>query len=292
MSHPLVDGFYPDLSRADYDLETDRANASTLKVIYEKHPAAGRRAQLEYREPTEALAFGNAFHVACLEPDDFEAEFIQGLALPRRKAVDKAAHVAFAEENADKTILSESQWETCMAMRDSVAANPTAKRIIGDAYCVEASAFWTDPLTGAPCKMRTDMIGPAEQRACITDLKSTKSATPEQFMRDAANYNYPIQAAQYVSGMDVVAPLAEDEFGAPQSRDFIFLCVEKTEPFYVNIFELGPRSMAEGMYRYQQALKQWWTCMQANQWPAFPSGVHQAEIANWAMTHERDDVEF
>lgn len=292
MHDPIEDGFFSNLSRAAYDLETDRANASTLKIVYDRHPAAGRRAQLEYREPTKALAFGNAFHVVCLEPNEFEAEFIQGLALPHRKAIDKATHEAFAAEHKEKTILSAVEWETCLAMRDSVAANPTAKRIIGDAYHVEASAFWTDPLTGAPCKMRTDLIGPVEQRACVTDLKSTKSATPEQFMRDAVNFGYPLQAAQYVSGLDVLAPLDPDEFGAPQSRDFIFLCVEKTAPYYVNIFELGPRSMAEGMYRYQQALKQWWSCMQNNQWPAFPSGVHQAEIANWAMTHERDDVEF
>jgi len=140
--------------------------------------------------------------------------------------------------------------------------------------------------------MRTDLIGPVEGRACVIDLKSTVSATPEQFMRDANKFGYVLQAAHYISGMDVVAPLEPDEFGASQSRDFIFLCVEKTPPFYVNIFELGPRSMAEGVYRVHQALKQWWTCMQNNKWPAFPDGIHQTELPNWAMTHERNDVEI
>ena len=67
---------------------------------------------------TPALKFGRAYHKFCLEPYDFENEFVVSPKIDRRTKEGKAAYEEFEKQAAGKEIIDEETYEKLSAMRD------------------------------------------------------------------------------------------------------------------------------------------------------------------------------
>ena len=73
----------------------------------------------------------------------------------------------------------------------------------------------------------------SECGSLIVDLKTTMDASPDAFARTAANFNYPLQAAYYVDGLQAAGIASPDAV-----TSFVFLVVEKTPPYGVAVYTL------------------------------------------------------
>ncbi len=284
--------FIPKLPRREYDSLFNRANYSTLKLLRDVNPARARNAQKHHQEPTEAMIFGQAVHVAVLEPECFEAEVTCGPDHGKQVGKNKEAWSAFEAAHQGMIVLRKKEWDDCLAMRDAVHHLRGPREIIERGKLRESTALWQDPVTGAPMKMRLDMLSTIELGSrlvpAVVDLKTAVSAGRLEFMKQCDNLSYCMQGYIYPHALDLIAPLDRDELGNVQTREFCFIVVEKKPPFEVQTFILGPESKHEGRYRYQKALQSWWTCRQSGRWRSYPSGIQQAEMPRWAMTNERD----
>lgn len=177
----------------------------------------------ERDEPTPALVLGSAVHSIILEPDLFTGEYVANPGIDRRSNAGKAEYAAFIAENAGKTILTDDQMQTCLAIRDAVHTHPVAAGLLRGGAS-EQSFFGIDSETGELIKCRTDyMVGDM-----IVDVKTTEDASPNGFGKSAANYRYPLQVAWYHGVLD-----AAFDHHPPY---WVFLAVEKSPPYAIGIY--------------------------------------------------------
>ena len=133
-------------------------------------------------EPTPALLFGVAAHMAVLEPERFQAEYIVAPKIDRRTKEGKEAWTALMKSG--KALLSKDDSDKIEAMRAELHRSAD-KYLIGEH---EVPVEWTDPTTGERCKCRPDCIGDG----VIVDYKTTDSCADYTFERAARNYGYQL----------------------------------------------------------------------------------------------------
>lgn len=195
-------GVYRGLSNADYHGGPGDSK-STLDII-RRCPAELHALRLGdvKREPTDAQAFGTAFHTLQLEPEQFADSYalpfeppagalatvddlkgaLEGAQVEFKKSLNKGAlaglvreHVpgavilddakaAHAEANAGREIMTADRWAQLHHMRDAVAAHPMASRLLSAPGEAELSAYWMEPIVDPATgeQVRGDDGEPAE----------------------------------------------------------------------------------------------------------------------------------
>lgn len=198
-------GLHTDMSNADYHAQTDWLSSTQLKRALPEHYKTGGS--------QEALDFGTLVHTVVLEPDSLDGYVVLDAAAiagdnpktgrpydnPTMTAKYKAAK---AEVEADgKVVVAREDWDAAHAMRDAIAAHPTASRLLlGDDGVSEESAFVTDE-SGLQHKARFDRRVPG----AIIDLKTT-SAKPgrDSLTRTVIDYGYETSAVHYLTVADLL----------------------------------------------------------------------------------------
>jgi hypothetical protein len=165
---------------------------------------------------------------------------------PNRKPVK-----AFAEGSAFHQLLLEPRskrpfeeaidWERLGKMAKAVRATRFGRWALQWGQ-KEQPYLFRDPATGQLCKCQTDI---RLRHGLIVDIKTTRARTYRQFIECCEEYQYDRQAAFYLDGV--------------QARRFVFLGVQKAEPFQVFYFEptadaIGQAFIQDGRVRYQRLL--------------------------------------
>lgn len=239
---------------------------SGLWTIETKSPAHYKFAE---RKETKAFDFGEACHLAILQPDLFEKKVVRG---PDDRRGNKwKDHVEACALNST-LLLTSGDYDDVLAIRDAVHANSWINGIItGGKPMVEASGYWIDEETGELCRCRPDLY--RQDLKLILDVKSTESAHPDAFARSVVNYGYHSQEALYTDGWNAC--------GAPVEA-FAFLAWEKKSPYAFAVYELPPSMVEEGRAAMRKALNTYAECKKANHWPAYGEGVQELSFKRWS----------
>ena len=216
-----------------------------------------------------ALKFGRAFHKYCLEPYDFANEYIVSPKFDRRTKEGKAQAEAFEKEAAGKEIIDEETFDKLQKMQEVMYSTPYVKRLISGEH--EKSYFWIDEDTGVKCKCRTDSFGSIGSMDIICDIKTTKNAETQAFMRDALKYGYDVQAAHYIEGMKAATG---------KDYKFIFICQETIAPYLVNVLECDDYFIQNGMEVRKQLLQTYKKCLEIGEFPGLMGFAEDKNIAN------------
>ena len=221
----------------------------------------------EQDEPTAAKILGTAGHMAVLEPERFEA-----LVIERPKFVGKgavAARDAWEEQHLGRLVLTPAELAEVRAMAASVMSHPKASRIFGTPGKSELSIVWDDEDTGVRCKCRLDRLIPG---VIAADLKSSRSAYPSDFERDAWNMGYCQQIAFYADGTRAATGLNED---------FVVPVVENEPPYAVAVYHPSDEFLAVGRVEYRRLLRQYARCVQSGVWPGYDQNVQHLGLPLW-----------
>lgn len=223
------------------------------------------------QETTNDLIFGSAFHKAVLEPETFNDEFaILPNDIDRRTKAGKDTYNNFLLENVGKDILTVEDYNTIVAMKNAVESNSYARALLNGVR--EQSIYYVDDLTGIACKVRPDCRKEIKDRIVIVDLKSCKSAAPEDFMRDVVKYSYDLQVAMYKNGV-------AKTFGVPIDKiDFVFIAIEKKAPYLMGIYEASEDIYNRGDACYRKYLGTLKQCRETNDWYDFNGITHSPMI--------------
>lgn len=222
---------------------------------------------------TEALQFGRAYHKLMLEPDDFDNEFIVSPKFDRRTKEGKAAYEEFLAKAEGKEVITEETYQKLLEMQIALYETPFVKLLIKGEH--EKSFFWKDEKTGVACKCRPDSFGQIKDQYVAIDLKTTKDAETDHFMRDALKLGYDIQAAHYCEGL-------EKTYDKPFK--FIFIAQEKTAPYLVNVLEADEYFMASGRELRDALLEQYTKCLETDVWEGYMSkdgGLNSLSVPAW-----------
>ncbi len=164
------------------------------------------------------------------------------------------------------------------AMVEAVWADRTASELLTDGT-PEQSLVWDDPKTGVRCRGRLDWLPTPDHGpiGTIPDLKTAKSAAPDDFAKSAAKFKYHIQAPWYLNGIRALG--LGDEF-----TRFVFVVVETSPPHPVEVYELDFEDMdlgerlgakARALYAEYEAL---------DYWPSYTGsrGIAPLRLPRWA----------
>lgn len=236
---------------------------------YRAHPAISRSELWRIREspekfkyyrenppePTPALVFGQLFHKMALQPEGVWDEFAVVPNVDRRTKDGKAEYTAFLEDSADKTIVTVDMAQQAAEMCAALQANDFCRKLLSGAK--EKPYFWVDDLTNEECKCRTDCTVEINGMPLVVDLKSTNDASNEAFVRDAVRYGYDFQAAMYLEGVKAVTGI---------EHGFVFIAMEKTEPYSINIFQCDKPFIQHGYDIFRELLGVYHDCKQTGEW--------------------------
>ena len=220
--------------------------------LFKKSPAHYKYAVENPGEPTPALLFGTAAHMAILEPERFEQEYIVAPKIDRRTKAGKEEWARLMDSG--KSILSAEDAETIRAMKNAVMENELAASLIEGEH--EVPVLWTDSVTGEVCKCKPDVIG----KDLIVDYKTTNSCEDGHFERSARDYGYQLQAAMYREGL---LQTRYKEYG------FAFIAQEKKAPYAVRVYMCDPGWIDDGAVIYRELIDLYHECKVNNHWPSY-----------------------
>ena len=233
---------HPAISRS----ELFRMSESPEKFRYFKdHPV----------QPTPALVFGQAFHKLALQPESFFDEFAVMPQVDRRTKEGKAIWAEFCEQSAGKTVITEDDYAKATDMIDSLYKAPFIKKLLSGKK--EVPFFWTDEMTGEECKCRVDCLSSVKNMNLIVDLKTSAKADTESFTRDIVKYGYDLQTAMYAEGVRANTGV---------ECSFVFIVIEKEEPYSVNIFQADQLIMKRGYDLFREYMGIYHDCRQTGNW--------------------------
>lgn len=247
-------------------------NCGALKELAKtpKHYRAWLAATEQHETP--ALLFGRAIHALVLEPDLFAREWAQQPDFgDLRTKVGKERRDDWLSMHRGVTAVSADDWQRLQAMRDAVMAHPIAGKLFTGGVA-ESTAIWTDPEHGLCCKARMDYY--VASRGLVIDLKSTEDASESGFARSVATYRYHVQHAHYASAFQSLGH---------ELRAFLFVAVEKTAPFAVNVHCIDADAEARGMELRDRDMATLSRCLQTDSWPGYEPTIHRLALPRWAL---------
>lgn len=240
--------------------EYNQAEGIRRSVLWEmrKSPAHLKYKLEHASEPTPALIIGQALHCKLLTPENFDNEFVILPNVDKRTKEGREVLERVLAKGQGKTQITAKDMGTVIGMWESVMSNPTAVRLLDGMH--ETPYFWADDLTAELCKCRTDCETDIGEMHLIVDVKTCQDADDASFMRDALKYGYDVQAAMYRDGVKAVTN---------QDSLFVFIAVEKSAPYAVNILQMDEGFMAYGQDRYRELLGKYHECKKRDQWPGY-----------------------
>ena len=172
-------------------------------------------------------------------------------------------------ENAQKAAGEREQvpgkeYDKVLRMREVIMSNGSYADIITNGepeisiYCV---------IDGVPVKVRLDYVSP---QGDIIDYKTTVSANPERFGRQAHDLGYWCKMA-----------LQHDCFKLAYGRapnKTSLLAQEKEPPFLVLRHNLTPGQLAVGRMQYRTGIQLFAACRAANVWPSYANGKSEIDL--------------
>lgn len=227
-------------------------SSSGLVKFIQYSPAHYKAYLTEPREQTDAMALGSAIHMAILEPNLFESTYI---CKPTDMSFATKEGKEWKAANANKNILSQDKFETCVRIRDKFQKSSVLKGYLSGGEA-ESSYFWEDEQTGLVCKCRPDYI----VENTIYDIKTAEDCRPRHFQFQLRKYRYDIQSAFYVRGMEKILG---------SKVNFVHIVVEKTAPFEVSVYQLDEASIERASLDVQNAMFQMKECFEKGEWPGY-----------------------
>ncbi len=270
---PAENGILLDVPEAEYHRRVlGVASNSALKILREKSPAHLKAwSESEDSDPTPALLFGKAYHCRMLEPEKFAATYcVRPDFGDLRTNAGKAARDAWLADHAGMQALTRDDADRIEAMAVALQAHPLAWAILSQGHS-EVTMYWTDRLTGVPCKARADKWHPGK---LFADLKTTDDASPEGFRRSVARYSYHVQHSHYTDGALAC--------GEPVTN-FLIVAQEKEAPYAVAIYQIDAAAESRGFELRERGLQTLRECIDADTWPAYAPGITELSLAPWAL---------
>jgi len=253
-------GIYSGIPNADYHRDTALGSTS-LKTLATKTPA---HYQWDKTHPKSSVAFdiGTVTHSLILENSESGVAVIDADAKRGKVWTDPAT----TARDAGKIPLLWSEWEQVIAMRGAVMAHPIARDLL-TGHKAEESVFWEED--GLTLKCRPD----AWKSGLLVDLKTTRSADPNDFGKTAHEFGYHQSAAHYIDG--VKAATGEE-------LPFHFVLVEKTAPYFVSVVELDIEAVSIGRQLNDRAKRIYRECIESNTWPGY-ANADLISLPMWAI---------
>lgn len=134
----------------------------------------------------------------------------------------------------------------------------------------ESTIVWEDD--GVVCRSRLDWL--LDDYTQIHDIKTrTRSGHPDEWCRGALyDHGCDIQAAAYIRAVKTVTGV---------TPEFRWILIETNSPYAVSVVAPTAAVLTLGEAKWEKALSLWRGCLANDEWPAYGTGLHHAELPPW-----------
>ncbi|HMA26102.1 MAG: PD-(D/E)XK nuclease-like domain-containing protein [Solirubrobacterales bacterium] len=237
-------------------------SASPLHA-WTQHP---RNPNFQPREETR-FDIGTAAHQLLLEGRSFvvELDFPDFKTVAAREARDAVRAAGLLPLLAKDAATVDAMVKAAVQQLALVDAQPP---LLTDGK-PEQTLVWEDE--GVLCRARLDWL--RDDLRAIDDLKTTAgSASPEMWSRRLFDIGADMQVAFYRRAVRALT-------GA--EPDFRFVVIETHPPYALSVVSLGVDALALAERKVQRAITLWRECLEANDWPGYPTQVAYAQLPAW-----------
>lgn len=266
MSAPTNTNIVRGMSNADYHSQTS-ISKSGLDLI-RKAPAIYKWRKENPQPTSPAMRMGTLVHTAILEPH-LLSELLIAPTVDRRTTAGKAEWAAFVAEANGREVVTEDELAQLTAIRNAAHAHPAAGKALAMIEEVETSIFWERD--GIQCRCRPDAI---LSNGVIIDVKTTRGATVDDFVRSVVQYRYHVQAAYYSDGYKAA-------FGE-SPKGFCFLAIENESPHLCAVYVASEAMTLRGRSNYEEDLRTYSRCLDTNEWPGLSETPTVIDLPTWA----------
>ena len=281
--HITEPGLYLDFTAADYFADpcpTPSLTQSVAKILLDRSPAhawiAHPRLNPEWApsDPTKydvgniahRLLIGRGKELAVIEADDWRTK-------------DAKEQRAAAQQEGRLGVLGK-HWELGNEMAHEAGERLAHLPECRDAFleeCGHGEAVACCRLSdGTWLRAMIDWL--SVDRLTVYDYKTTQaSAAPHAIAARMADSEWPIQAAMHELILDNLYP---EEAGRRRHR---FVLQEDEPPYALTVSELPEAVMTIGRQKLAAAIEIWRTCMAADRWPSYATGLNYPEYPAWAV---------
>ena len=231
------------------------------------------RPERKKEDPTKDMKFGTAVHLSVLEPNEFQKTYVPMPSIDKRTTIGKSefASLTVMCESNNQILIDVIDFDIIRRMRDAIFKHPTARLLFQNGMA-EQTFMFTEPNTGAKCKIRPDWLD--NTSALVVDLKTTEDATPNGFAKSAWEYKYYKQDPFYLDGLEACG---NDRAG------FVFVNIEKTEPFKIGIHYLDGKSRQLGRDEYLRNCETYVKCLETGIWKGYEEKISEVSLPAWAF---------
>lgn len=239
------------------------------------HPKLGggvgrRSAAMDRGSLIHKLLLGRGARIAVIDADDY-----------RTKAAREERDAARA---TGKIPVLAHEWDEARRVAEIIRT-----RIEGFGFRLDGESEvcirWQEPAVGGPvwCRCLLDHVKLAE--AHILDVKTSRSARPDDAARSVVSYGYDIQRAAYVRALETARP----ELAGRVKYTLLF--VETEPPYAVTPARLDGVLRERGDRLWTRAVHTWATCLRSGEWPAYVDRPVYLEAPPWvlAQMHNEQD---
>ena len=273
----------------DVYLLIDAVNHSRIKEMRHGTPAHAKYQIDNPRSATTSMELGTIVHEAILEPDRFRHEVAftpnfgrllkheaSGTTSEQGKK-NKEKKLKFYERNQGKTLVSYEHGQVLRGIFASIKDHARTRQILDYKGYSEVVIIFEHTKVSAPyaplCKVRVDKWIPG---IAAIDLKTTQSASYEQFSKSAHKYGYFTAAAMY---LDALAFIGEKKI------PYKILAIETNPPYLPHVFNLEWLDEARGEYK-EWLSKYVYACDEDN-WHGYEEETDLSP-PEWAMARYTD----
>lgn len=220
------------------------------------------------REPmdTTALSFGRAAHAWVLGEPEFNKYFVIS---PYDEFRTKEAR-AWRDEQT-RTVVKAEQFEAIKAMHKVITATPLVRNAFVDGK-PEQSLIWQDKETGIWLKARPDWLPNRIQ--FVPNFKTTRSARPSDFERQAFDLGYHQGAALTIEGLKQVLGWT--------NPSYYFVAQEKEPPYVSGLFIMRDTDIEWGALQNRRALRRLSDALMKGRWPGYADNAVEIMMPAWA----------
>ena len=216
-----------------------------------------------FRYESDVFDFGSLVHKMVLEPDDLEKEFIKLPEFNLRTKAGKEEKAKFEEENKDKIVISPADWDKAEKIAKNILT--IAGSLIKKGKCEDS--YFVDDEYGLVRKARPDCY--IEDIGVVIDIKTTQSTKPYDFQKAIYEYRYHWQAYWYLNTL---------KLAGKKANQFIFIAVEKKEPFMVRLFRISDSAINRAEMEVEDLISKYAEFLKSGK----AEVIEEIDLPNWS----------
>jgi len=253
-------------------------HSGMISNYWKTNAQTARLKQLEENKATKAMDFGNLVHTMVLEPEKLTERYcVQPDFGDCRKKDNRIRRDAWLDDNGDLKAFDRDEMDQAEAMCRKVWEHPRAKELLSACKSYEKEIYWTDDVTGVPCKAKLDGMADdflLDLKTAAAGMSGQGGASKKTMGKVIADRCYFISGAFY--------RLAAEQLDGVE-RQVFNIFVEKEEPYNVSVCRIALPYLAYGLGISREFLGVYQKAIVTDDWPDYGTDIVDIEMPGWML---------